>query len=112
MMRRVLLNHARDRACAKRGGGVPALPLEDELLPSGLRPARLIELDEALERLAGRYPELATVVELRFFGGFLSTEIAETLGVSEPTVRRRWRMARAWLYHQLGEEEVPRGERN
>ena len=101
MMRRVLINHARDRTCAKRGSGGQHLTLEETILPSGMRPSELVELDEALEQLAFQYPEQAAVVEMRFFAGFKSREISAALGVSEPTVHRRWRLARAWLYRFL-----------
>ncbi len=103
MMRRILIDHARSHRSAKRGDGAQKLSLDDTPQISGHRPAELLAVDEALGELAERDPQLARLVELRFFGGLNSEEIAEVLGVSVPTVTRRWRMAKAWLYRYLSE---------
>lgn len=100
-MRRILVDHARRRLGAKRGGG--ARPLElDENLAFNQRPAELIALDEALEILAAHDEEKAHLVELRFFAGFSNPQIAEMLGTSLSSVERQWRLARAWLHRELG----------
>ncbi len=97
VMRRVLINYAKQRKAQKRGGGAPHVALEEE----GLMPERyaetLLELDDALERLEALYPRPAEVVAHRYFGGLTSKETAEALGVSGTTVERDLRFARAWL---------------
>ena len=103
MMRRVLVNHAQARVCAKRGAGAEPVPLESVALVSGDRLAESLAVDEALEHLAAVNPQAAKVVELRYFGGLNRGEIAEVLGISIPTVARRLRVARAWLCRHLGE---------
>lgn len=100
-MRMVLIDHARRRTRAKRGGGELALSLDEARLPSTSRPEELLALDEALERLEAADPELARVVEWRFFAGLSVEEIARTLEVSERTVKRHWRAARAFLFDEL-----------
>ena len=103
MMRRVLLNHSRERQAAKRGGGSPHVSLEDAFQIDAQRPQAFGPLDDALNRLAKIRPEQARIVEMRFFGGLSQEEIAEVMAVSVPTVSRRWRLARAWLYRELCE---------
>lgn len=101
MMRRVLVDHARSRGYARRGRGALHLSLDEAPeIAADLAP-EILEVDEALSRLAAVYPESARIVELRFFGGLPHEEIAEVTGLSLPTVQRRWRMARAWLYRHL-----------
>jgi RNA polymerase sigma-70 factor, ECF subfamily len=101
VMRRILLDRARRRVAAKRGGAVPKLNL-DELPDVGSGRAReLIALDDALNALAGLDPRKAQVIELRFFGGLSVEETAEVLKVSPDTVMRDWRLARAWLLAEL-----------
>jgi len=99
-MRQILLNRARARATAKRDGG-RRLSLDDVDLPVQDRAAELLELDAALERLAEIDERLARTVELRFYAGLTETETAEVLGVTDRTVRRDWRAARAFLHTQL-----------
>jgi len=101
MMRRILIDHARKSRYAKRGGGAARVSLDDapEIGVSG--DPDVLAVDEALVQLAEVEPELARIVELRYFGGLNGEQIAEVLGVSVPTVTRRWRMARAWLYRYL-----------
>lgn len=104
MMRRILVDHARRRGSRKHGGGVWQLVLDDVPDLSPRRDVDLVALDEALGELARVDGELAKVVELRFFGGLAHDEIAAVLGLSNPTVRRRWRLAKAWLYRRLAAE--------
>jgi RNA polymerase sigma factor (TIGR02999 family) len=105
-MRRVLIEHARTKKAAKRGGGAHRVPLEELGEISDERAAELIALDEALKELEKLDAELARVVELRFFAGLTAEQAAGALGVSAPTVNRRWRLARAWLTERLGGAEV------
>lgn len=101
MMRRILIDHARGKRYAKRGGGAPRVSLDDAPELGVARDPDVIEIDEALVELAEVEPELARIVEMRYFGGLTGEQIAEVLGVSLPTVSRRWRTARAWLYRYL-----------
>jgi RNA polymerase sigma-70 factor (ECF subfamily) len=103
IMRRILIDHARRHAYAKRGGGAQQVSLEEvaAIVPNQGR--ELVRLDEALKTLAERDPRRSQVVELRYFGGLNNEEIAGVLHVSENTVTRDWNMARAWLYQQLTE---------
>lgn len=102
-MRRILINHANARRAEKRGGGARLSTFEDDLVPREHRAEELIELDEALERLKSLNERQSKIVELRFFGGLTQEEIAEVLRVSVPTVRRDWRLAKAWLSRELRE---------
>lgn len=104
MMRRLLANHARDRLAAKRRGSARHLSLDETVLPPEEVLAETLAVDDALKSLAAIRPQQAEVVELRYFGGLTSEEIAEVLGISVPTVARRWRVARAWLYRSLKAE--------
>ncbi|MFL6228568.1 MAG: sigma-70 family RNA polymerase sigma factor [Pyrinomonadaceae bacterium] len=101
MMRRILVDHARSQQAEKRGGDVQKFSLDENIDVSGERASDLVPLDEALERLAEIDPTKSRVVELRFFGGLSVEETAEVLGVSAPTVKRQWRMAKAWLFGQV-----------
>lgn len=101
-MRRILVDHARTRTRAKRGGAREDLALDE--LPveaSAGAPVDLLALDEALERLASFDPRAAKIVELKYFGGMTLDETAAMLGVSEATVKREWQIARSWLRDQL-----------
>jgi RNA polymerase sigma-70 factor, ECF subfamily len=102
MMRRVLLDYARKHHAVKRGGGGLRQTLDEGMLISEDKLANVLAMDEALERLAVLDPRQAQIVELRFFGGLQVEEIATVLQVSEPTVKREWRSARAWLAHEMG----------
>jgi RNA polymerase sigma factor (TIGR02999 family) len=106
-MRRVLVDYARRRGASRRGGAVRHLVPADEIELAIKTDADLLALDDALTDLAKQDGPLARIVELRYFGGFDHDEIAELLGVSNPTVRRRWRLAKAWLYRRLSESEIP-----
>jgi RNA polymerase sigma factor (TIGR02999 family) len=108
-MRRILVDHARHRAARRHGGDMRHLALEEVADLSLHAGEDLVAVDEALTELAQENEELARIVELRFFGGFEHDEIAALLGVSNPTVRRRWRLAKAWLYRRLSGQEVPAG---
>jgi RNA polymerase sigma factor (TIGR02999 family) len=100
-MRGVLVDHARARQTIKRGGAGERVPLEGlEEFFAG-READLLELDDALKKLARADAELASVVDLRFFGGLSIEETARVLSVSVPTVVRDWRLARIWLQREL-----------
>ena len=100
-MRRILINYANKRMAEKRGGGQAVATFEDGQVPREARADELVALDEALSRLATLNERQSKVVEYRFFGGLTQEEIAEVLGVSVPTVRRDWRLARAWLSREL-----------
>ena len=102
-MRRILVNYAKKRRAEKRGGGEIAATYHDGEIGREAKTEELLALDEALDGLAARSERQARVVEMWFFGGLTHAEIAEALGVSEPTVRRDWRVARAWLSHVLGD---------
>jgi RNA polymerase sigma factor (TIGR02999 family) len=100
-MRQVLVEHARRRHAAKRGGGEAAVTLVDEIAPAEMPSEQLLALDEALTRLDEVSPRLRQVVECRFFAGLTEEETAATLGVTTRTVQRDWVRARAWLYDAL-----------
>ena len=101
MMRRILIDHARSRQAAKRGSGGIKISLDDVLELTDERAADLIALDDALKALAEFDPQKARVVELRFFGGLSIEETAAVMGLGTATITRQWRLARAWLYHEL-----------
>jgi RNA polymerase sigma-70 factor (ECF subfamily) len=103
MMRRILVDHARRRRYAKRGGGAQQVSLDEAMLVSKKKDAELVALDDALTRLEAIAPRKSQVVELRYFGGLSLDEIAEVLKVSEITVRRDWTTAKAWLYRAISE---------
>ena len=106
MMRRVLVDEARARQAAKRGGGAGELALDGADVAAPELPIDVVALESALEALAAIDPRPSQVVELRFFGGFSIDETAEALGVSARTVTSDWNTARAWLYRELA---APRG---
>ena len=101
-MRRILVDYARQRAAGKRNAA-GRVSLDEGLLISEDMCDLVSDLDEALDRLAQLNPRQAKVVELRFFSGLKEDEIAEVLSISERTVKRDWRMARAWLYGELSQ---------
>jgi len=100
-MRQILVDHARSRVSAKRGGGQVSIELEEGLTAGSSPQANLLELDDALNRLATLDLRKSQVIELRFFGGLSVAETAEALKVSPETVQRDWKFARAWLYGEL-----------
>jgi RNA polymerase sigma factor (TIGR02999 family) len=103
-MRRILINYAHKRNAQKRGGGAPVATFEDGMAPRDVHAAELIDLDDALTRLEQLSERQAKVVTYRFYGGLTQKEIAEVLDVSVPTVRRDWRLARAWLSRELKQD--------
>ncbi len=110
MMRRILTDHARRRSAARHGGGARRVVLDDVPEIAAGSDAEIVAVDEALVELNEVDEELAKIVELRFFGGLEHDEIAAVLGVSNATVRRRFRIAKAWLFRRLsGTEPVDAG---
>ena len=101
MMRRILIDHARKHAVAKRGGGARKVSLAEVALLTDERADELVALDEALKVLARIDERKARVVELRYFGGMNVEETAEVLKLSPDTVTREWRRARAWLHREI-----------
>jgi RNA polymerase sigma factor (TIGR02999 family) len=105
-MRSVLVDYARRRGYAKRGGNPVRVSLSEAKQTSKEGSAEILDVDEALTRLAILDARKGQIVELRYFGGLSVEETAELLGVSERTVKREWRWARAWLYQELGNERA------
>jgi len=101
VMRHILVDYARQQASAKRGGEFQKVELDGEALVSRERAAHLVELDEAMQALHKIHPRRSNVVELRYFGGLNNKEASEVLKVSETTIERDWRFAKAWLYREL-----------
>lgn len=101
IMRRILVDAARKRSTSKRGGGLERFDIDDVLSVSHAKDARLVALDDALTELQEVDPRRARIVELRYFGGLSVEETAAALGISEETVTRDWRLARAWLLAQF-----------
>ncbi len=109
IMRRILVDHARRRGFAKRGGNALHVSLDETPLVAQTRGIEMLALDEALLSLAEIDSRKSRVVELRYFGGLSIEETAEVLEVSVDTVKRDWRMARAWLMAELTGKQVPAG---
>jgi len=101
LMRHVLVDHARERKAAKRGGGVRPLNVDLDQLGSEITDSELLMLDEALTHLEKLDPRQAQVVMLRYFGGLSVEEVGQVLEISARTVKREWRTAKAWLRVQL-----------
>lgn len=101
IIRRILVDHARGHGYAKRGGNAVRVPLDEVLASAGERGIDMLALDDALESLARVDGRKARVVELRYFGGLSVEEIAEVVEVSAETVKRDWKMAKAWLFAAL-----------
>ena len=101
MIRRILVDHARDRGYAKRGGGAVHVPLDEALLGTRARGVEVLALEDALSSLSKIDPRKGRVVELRYFGGLSVEETAEVLQVSPETVLRDWKMAKTWLFREL-----------
>ena len=106
MMRRILVDYARSRNYAKRGGGEQALSLDEGLIVSDERSAEVVAVHEALAELAKFDARKSQIVELRFFGGLTIEETAEVLGVSPGTVMADWTMAKAWLRREISPQAV------
>jgi RNA polymerase sigma factor (TIGR02999 family) len=103
-MRRILVNRARDKGRLKRGGGRQRVDLDNICDPATTSDDDLLDLDEALERLAGARPECAELVKLRFFAGLSLADAAAALGLARRTADRQWAFARAWLFDALGHD--------
>ena len=101
VMRRILVDHARNRGAAKRGGAIRKIPLDHAAALAEERAPDLLALDATLSRLASLDAQQARVVELRVFGAMTVEETAGVLGISTATVKREWRMAKAWLSREL-----------
>jgi RNA polymerase sigma factor (TIGR02999 family) len=106
LMRHILVDHARNRAAAKRGAGAPRLTLDPDVALPQERDVDLIALDDALNQLAALDPQQSRLVELRFFGGLSIEETSVVLGVSPATVKREWATARAWLKREMRNKET------
>jgi RNA polymerase sigma factor (TIGR02999 family) len=106
-MRQILVERARARGAQKRWAGMNRVTLSETLIGAAHEDAMLPALDEALSRLEEIDEEQARIVELRYFVGLSNEETAETLGLSAATVKRRWALARAWLYRELGGASPP-----
>jgi RNA polymerase sigma factor (TIGR02999 family) len=104
-MRRILVDYARARRAGKRGGDEIVITFNDEFISRETKAEKLLDLDTALSKLESIHQRQAKVVELRFFAGLKEDEIAESLKISLATVKRDWRMARAWLARELGSRE-------
>jgi RNA polymerase sigma factor (TIGR02999 family) len=105
-MRHVLVDRARQKSRAKRGGGRPRVELDDDLPAASAEPERLLALDEALTRLGAQDPEAAGLINLRYFGGLSVEDAAEALGISRAGAYRHWAFARAWLLQELSDAEA------
>jgi RNA polymerase sigma factor (TIGR02999 family) len=103
-MRRILVNRARDKGRIKRGGGRQRVDLENISDRATTSDERLLDLDDALERLGAAHPECAELVKLRFFAGMTLDEAAAALGLARRTADRQWAFARAWLFDALGHD--------
>lgn len=108
-MRHVAVDYARAKRTAKRGGGRSVVTLDGAHVAGDQGSETVLAIDEALEGLSSVSERLARVVECRFFGGLTDAETATALGVTERTVRRDWKKARAWLYRALSERDGPEG---
>jgi RNA polymerase sigma factor (TIGR02999 family) len=106
VMRSVLVDHARTRGAAKRGGGLAALPLNDEIWIDQVDLDAVSDLDEALKKLEKLDERQSRIIEQRYFGGLALEEIAAALDISLATVKRDLRTARAWLAHELSAESL------
>ncbi len=104
LMRRILVDYARRRGAVKRGDGTRTIPVVEAGDRAPAEAVDVLQLDQALDRLAALDAQQGRIVELRFFGGLTVEESAEVLGVSPTTVKRSWRAARAWLYRELQPE--------
>jgi RNA polymerase sigma factor (TIGR02999 family) len=102
VMRRILLDHARDRRALKRGAAGRRVTLDDALMVSEYQLDNVLALDQSLRKLALKDPAQSRLVELRFFAGMTVEETAEVLGISSATVKREWSHAKAWLNRDMG----------
>jgi RNA polymerase sigma-70 factor (ECF subfamily) len=105
IIRHILVDHARNRRYAKRGGGAVQVPLDEALIGARSGGVELLALNEALVTLSKVDPRKGRVVELRYFGGLSVEETAEVLGISPETAKRDWKIAKAWLLRELSRGE-------
>ncbi len=101
MMRRILIDHAKAKHAAKRGGGAVKISFDENQHMANSGDPDILALDEALKRLTKLDPRRSKVVELKYFGGLSNEEIAQVVGASPATIKRDWMVARAWLYYEL-----------
>jgi RNA polymerase sigma factor (TIGR02999 family) len=101
LMRGILVDHARAQQAAKRGGGAVTIAIEDAILPAAQTSISVLDLDEALERLARLDADQSRIVELRFFAGLSVEEIAEAMRISPSSVKRDWVSAKTWIHREL-----------
>ncbi len=106
MLRRILVDHARGRNAGKRGSGIVAMSLNEEIAVIGKQDWDVIAVDDALNGLSKLDEQQAKLVELRFFGGLTIEETAEALGVSPSTVKREWLAAKAWLSREISRQSI------
>jgi RNA polymerase sigma factor (TIGR02999 family) len=106
IMRHIMVDHARKNQSLKRGGGSLKVTLDEAALLTETRSQELLDLDEALERLAAQDARKGQIVELRYFGGLTVEETAQFLKLSQRTVEREWTAAKAWLYRELSEAKT------
>ncbi len=109
LMRRIMVDHARERLSLKRGGGAVRVTLDETAWVTDTRSEELLALDEALEGLAALDARKSQIVELRYFGGLTAEETADFLNLSLRTVEREWNMAKAWLYRALSGKQPDEG---
>src|SRR5438874_1202575 len=109
LMRRIMVDHARERQSLKRGGNALKVTLDEAALVTKTRSEELLALDEGLESLSAQDPRKSQIVELRYFGGLTVEETAEFLKLSHRTVEREWTMAKAWLYRALSGKKLDEG---
>jgi RNA polymerase sigma factor (TIGR02999 family) len=105
LMRRILVDHARSHQYAKRGGGAQRVLLDEAAMVTQERAAGLVALHEALMELSAMDERKGRIVEMKFFGGLTTEEVAEVLQVTPRTIEREWRKAKAWLHHAVSNEE-------
>ncbi len=102
LMRRILIDYAKGRQAAKRGSGIPNVPLDETIAVTDLHNLDWVApLDDALTRLTELDPRQGQIVEMRFYTGLSHEEIADVLGVSVTTIKREWKTARLWLFREL-----------
>jgi RNA polymerase sigma factor (TIGR02999 family) len=109
-IRRILVDHARTKNRAKRGGAVQTVVLDERIVAFENKGLEILALDDALTALEKLAPEQSRVVELRFFAGLTAEETAETMGISRSTVNRDWVTAKAWLIRELRRGEATRAD--
>jgi RNA polymerase sigma factor (TIGR02999 family) len=109
-MRRILVESARQRQSAKRGGQAEQIPFDEQMFPVDPSSDEVLEVDEALQRLAELHPERAELVRLRYFAGLTSEEAAQALGMTKSQAERSWTYARAWLLREISRNRTPAAE--